>query len=297
MDTISVGETVSTSSTTRLDYSLALKRGQTVMIELEADYEAYLEIYNRYDELVMSGEGIRDRTPMLSFTSPDPEDFVIRVRSHYGEVESGFTLSVREYEHPKITVGEIVSTTSESYAAYSLTLDEGQTVIIDLQADWDPCLEIYENMMLIASDDDSGGNMNSRLTLTALNPGDFVIRVRSYCSGMAQGAFTLSVREYEYPKATITVGETVSATSETYVAYSLTLDEGQTVKIDLQAVEWDAYLRIFGNGELLASDDDSGGGTNSLLTFTAPSSGDFVIRVSSYASAIAKGAFTLSVSE
>lgn len=72
---------------------------------------------------------------------------------------------------------------------------------------------------------------------------------------------------------------------------------GEVLDIALSSGEFDAYLELEYEGEVVAVDDDGGEGTNSLIDdFTLPASGTYLVRVHAYSDAGA-GAYTFSVSE
>jgi Mg-chelatase subunit ChlD len=78
--------------------------------------------------------------------------------------------------------------------------------------------------------------------------------------------------------------------------YGFTGTAGQPATISLSSADFDAYLYLFGPaGNVVASDDDSGGGTNSRIQITLPSSGLYTVWATSYNAGLgpATGAFTL----
>ena len=94
-------------------------------------------------------------------------------------------------------------------------------------------------------------------------------------------------------------GEIGSSGDEDWVAVTLTA--GQTYEIAVQGAYsnegtlYDSYLEIRNaSGILLASDDDGGEGAESLLSFTAMSSGTYYLGVSAYSTGT--GSYLLSVS-
>jgi hypothetical protein len=59
-------------------------------------------------------------------------------------------------------------------------------------------------------------------------------------------------------------------------------DEGQSIDIILESDDFDVVLQVYDkDGNLIAADDDSYGGTNAHLTFNLPADGNYYIRVSS----------------
>lgn len=76
--------------------------------------------------------------------------------------------------------------------------------------------------------------------------------------------------------------------------YPLELAAGEAVTVTMRSVEFDTYLLVLRDEEILASNDDWGEGTDSRITFTAPSAGTYVFRANSY-EAGATGMFSLIV--
>lgn len=80
--------------------------------------------------------------------------------------------------------------------------------------------------------------------------------------------------------------------TDTYALYG---SAGQTVDVSLTSDTFDTYLEVEFGGAIIASDDDSGVGLNSLIeTLVLPDAGDYLIHVSSYSGS--EGAYTLLVS-
>ena len=85
--------------------------------------------------------------------------------------------------------------------------------------------------------------------------------------------------------------------SGTYYAdqYRIYLAAGATVTLTMNATEVDAYLLVRNTLDVvLAEDDDSAGGSNARLVFTAPSAGTYVIEASTY-DALDTGNYSLTV--
>lgn len=87
----------------------------------------------------------------------------------------------------------------------------------------------------------------------------------------------------------------VSDDSSPYDDYPVELGAGQTVIAELTSVAFDSYLWLIGpDGSSLAQDDDSGGGTNSRLTYTTTRAGSYVFRANSY-DGNGRGPYTLTI--
>jgi hypothetical protein len=82
-----------------------------------------------------------------------------------------------------------------------------------------------------------------------------------------------------------------------YQDWSISLNRGQSVQIDLESNDFDSYLQVLGpsQAEPLADNDDRGGGSlNSRIFFTAPMTGQFTIRATRLYGTEG-GSYTLSV--
>jgi len=78
--------------------------------------------------------------------------------------------------------------------------------------------------------------------------------------------------------------------------HRMRLQAGQRYIVTATSETFDPQLRLLrpGSTQVIAQDDDSGGGVTPRLVFTPPRTGDYVIRVTSFAPATA-GDYTLSV--
>jgi hypothetical protein len=78
--------------------------------------------------------------------------------------------------------------------------------------------------------------------------------------------------------------------------YVIDLEAGKTYIIDLEAPSFDAYLRLGHlNGQPIMEDDDSGGGLNSRIVWTAPETKTYLVSATSLGGGF--GPFTLTVRE
>jgi hypothetical protein len=166
----------------------------------------------------------------------------------------------------------------------------------------------------LATDDDGGEEgMNARLTHVLPEDGEYVIRASSY--GDQGGAYTLRLEERvaRAPAAArpLESGQQVNgqldendAVLETdgsfYELWSYRGHAGEQVRIRMESDDFDTYVAIgtmeggCGDFEEIATMDDGGDGTNTLLEITLPEDGEYVIRANSF-SADQTGDYTLVV--
>jgi hypothetical protein len=162
----------------------------------------------------------------------------------------------------------------------------------------------------VDSDDDGGGGTNSRLQVTVDASGTYAIQANSLRANTT-GSYTLRVESAAGAPAgaqAIAMGQTVSGRIDTsdprmsdnthYDLYVYRGRPGEQVLVTLRSTAFDAYLswgRMAGDDYTAeASDDDSGGGTNSQLVGTVGSGGTYAIRANTLRAG-ETGSYTLSV--
>lgn len=307
------------SGSLRDDYLLTgVTVGQQVQVNLNASFDTYLQLVNADTGVVItydddSGEGLNSQ---LTFTVQNGIDYIVRATSYSAGVTGNYTL-VTDYGSP--TSGTPISgnqrfsgtlaTTDPAnslrsgsyYDGYYLTnLVAGQQVQVNLESTFDTYLQLVnaDTGAVVTYDDDSGAGLNSQLTFTAQGGINYIVRATSYSAGVT-GEYTLTT------SSPFSLNGTLDSTDPTNPTRSGTLRDdyyvtnlvtGQQVQVNLNA-SFDTYLQLVNanTGAVITYDDDSGEGFNSQLTFTAQEGIDYIIRATSYASAVT-GGYTLSTS-
>ncbi len=112
------------------------------------------------------------------------------------------------------------------------------------------------------------------------------------------GGTTARIAVGQTQQGSLTRNDVLLSSDSTYAqAWTIQAQAGQTVTIDLESDEFDAYLFLRGpgiSGGRDYQDDDSGGNCNARLTATFPQSGEYEVVVNT-AGKYATGAFSLSV--
>ena len=209
-----------------------------------------------------------------------------------------------------------------TYNAYSFRAREGDRVAIGLDSDdFDPIVRVgrmgrggaFEELAL--NDDSGAGGLNSYLIFTAPSNGEYVIRA-SPLDGSAEGDYEVSLSEAPPPLVArpIAVGDTVQGSLDSddggnqfgqrADAYSFTGTAGQRIVATMSSDAFDTYLELFsenaedaGGRYALDSDDDGAGeGTNSRLTYTLPSDGQYQIEARAFTDE-GEGAYTFTFEE
>lgn len=216
-----------------------------------------------------------------------------------------------------IAMGDEISMTAAGTAVeYVLQLTTGDAVTVNLTSDdFDPVLSVEDpaGEVIAENDDFEGSFEESQVTFTAEVDGAYMVLVNSFL-GNPEGDFTLAVTtasqaagegaEEETPIPLLTVqselrvGDSLEVTvNEEDVFYTLALQEGQEVTVNLTSEDFDTYLTVFQpDGEIVAFNDDfEGSRQRSQVTFVAPVSGEYEVAVEAFVG-FPSGTFTLAVS-
>jgi uncharacterized protein YfaP (DUF2135 family) len=221
---------------------------------------------------------------------------------------------VTAQQNSDIQLGVPVSgllTSASPTARYTLTTSAGETVSITATSnDFDTLLSLQDaSGNELASDDDSAGNLNSRIQgFTLPGSGSYTIVVKS-AGGVSAGNFTLlaetatSVEPTAVPTAsvtagTISLGQSLSgslAGDQNSAAYTFEGEVGQPVTIRLSSSDFDTNVTLSNSKGVVTSDDDSGGNLNAAIeNFELPATDTYTITVGSFDGS-GRGSFTLSL--
>ncbi len=187
------------------------------------------------------------------------------------------------------------------YDEHRVRLEAGRRYRLTAEsADFDPVLLLYSGTAggePIAQNDDAGG-LNSRIIHVPAAAGSYTLRIRAF-SAEGRGAYSLRAEQLPpLPPATAiniaprtmawtTVNGTLAEGDPEPAGapsddYSLFLGAGEEAIIRVDG-GFDTLVSVFRgsdrDGDPVASDDDGGGGLNSMLLFRAEEAGEYVIRV------------------
>jgi hypothetical protein len=160
----------------------------------------------------------------------------------------------------------------------------GERVSIVLNSQFDNYLELFDPTgELIASNDDSGDNLNAALFDVLLNKtGQHVIKIRGYNGQTGPYAVALTGGHPTIGGGSLNAGETRAAVlSEQGYKWRYQGQEGDYLSIKAQGEPGiDPFLAVYGpDGTVLVSDDDSGGGLNpEIIDYELPASGLYTVR-------------------
>jgi hypothetical protein len=284
------------------------------------------------DELKTDDDGGEDTNSRMRFTIPRTGQYLLVVQSYSEEGMGPFSLSLAPAPAPTTGGSRAISfggteegtladtdnedeETGKFYDQYTFRGRAGQRLEVEMASDeFDAFLELGRldgcDFTSIATDDDSGESTGARIRQVLAEDGEYVIRATSY--SQATGAYHLTLRERAASTRTaqpVTAGTPVSgdlsedddvldSDNSYFDLWTYRGRAGEALRITMESDEFDTYLAIGrmvdGAFEEIASMDDGGDGTNSLLEVTLPEAGDYVIRANSF-SAGETGAYTLRV--
>ncbi|MFW5772720.1 MAG: PPC domain-containing protein, partial [Phototrophicaceae bacterium] len=170
---------------------------------------------------------------------------------------------------------------------WTFTGSAGDIVTIALDSDdFDAYLELFDAAdNVLTSDDDGGGSLNSLITGYALPAdGTYTILARGFGSS-ARGAYTLSLSLFDASTldepGMIAYGDMVQAllSDDEGDRWTFAGAQGDVISIALNSDAFDSFVELLdADGNVIASDDDSGGSLNSLISgFTLPAKADYTI--------------------
>ena len=192
-----------------------------------------------------------------------------------------------------------------------LALDSVRNFAVDMRADRDAFLYLFNSAgTAVAANDDGGGGTSARLHVIAPAGRYFVgASASGGLGGAAPQGYTVTTgpggevtgctQPWIIPG--ISTSQQLTSADSCYYFFGLAADRylvqlraGQTVTIRHLSTAYDAFLTLYGpNGSVVASNDDGDGGLNSRITFTATTAGRYTIEARPLS--FGTGAYTLIV--
>ncbi len=173
-----------------------------------------------------------------------------------------------------------------------------------------------EDCQVVASDDDGGTGLLSRIVYTIPRTGVYTIVVTTFSAGVT-GSYTLELNPTGCSLGTCCYGDTLTLTlpSDSYSGSLSTGDAqggprgsgyyyddlefvattGTSVVIETTSGSFDTYLYLLNEDcQVIASNDDGGVGLLSRIALTLPATGVYTIVVTTYSSGVT-GSYTVTL--
>lgn len=284
-------------------YVVELAAGEQMDVTMQStDFDAFLQLEGPHGDLLGhdddSGGGLNAHIQMVA---PEQGRYTILANSVEPGALGRFTLLVNRRR-----TGELVGSFSARLAredrkslrvvenpTHTVEVTAGQILdVIAASASFDTIVEIVDpGGRVVGSDDDGGGGTNSRARIAVSETGTYTIRVRSY-DGSAGGAYRvvalagdpqeMTVGGIGFDRAEVIEGS-LGGALRSEARHEVELQLGNYVEVNLDSGDFDAVLYVFGpDGELIAEDDDSGGGSNARVSFIAEQSGEYTLQATSF---------------
>jgi len=294
-DTLGAGDRTNSSGSYEDTFQVGVRANTTVEVIASSDaFDSYIEAVLP-DGSVVSVDDYRGLDAGFLRPIGTSGTMEIRVSSIFSGESGEYSVTVTELGAARgIASGERVTGTLGpkgglgSAARYQLSGRAGQRVVIDLVSDdFDAYLQVFDEDGQEFSDDDGGGDYNSRLGYRFDRDGTITI-VATSLSGDETGRFELSVGEEansvvaEY-RGTLDESDTRGYDGRIFDSYEFQGTAGSRVGIALESAAFDALLYVSNpDGTSLASDDDGGGNGNSRIDVVLPETGTYTIYATSY---------------
>lgn len=285
--------------------------------EGRADFDSLLEVFDAQGQRVaFDDDGGQGLTSHLRFPVPAPGKYCVRL-SAVGE-GGEFRLAYRLEGGPAVpllvpqeTWASVVASLARGQCwAFPFQAKEGEAFLFSTSpgsgdgfADFDTVIGVYHEGKCLAQDDDGGEGKTSFLQWVAPKDGRYEIRVWGYKDSHA-GRFRLAYRRSEpVPEIRLTSSwqriEGEVTAEERRQLYRFSAKRGQSVVFSTSPstgggrADFDTVLELYelSTWKRLAQDDDGGDGTTSLLRYTIPETGKYLILVRGCGSAT--GHYTL----
>ena len=303
---ISVGETVTADLFGSSGaYSVQGFSGQSAEIDLSSfEFDTILTIEDPDGTYLSNDDHGNSTDSHLFYTFGDTGTATITVSSYDGFGE--YTLSVRasnvRFETPadgyRLEDGDIINgrlgprspqLEGVFYQRFTFYAEQGERFEITLEsAGFDSFLRLVDPRGLEWSDDDSAGDLNSRLMFTAERAGAHEVYASPLGYGES-GLYTLSFtraaagRLVLSTRGQLTPNDDTDITGKSYDNYEFQAQAGRTVTIDVMSLAFDtqAILRD-AFGAVILVDDDGGSESNSRIEFVPDRTANFELVVTSF---------------
>jgi hypothetical protein len=225
----------------------------------------------------------------------------IRTAASMAAIAIAFLAAPAWAQAPWSAAGELTDSDSSGdeqrrYDDHAIHLEAGQRYRISVDANaFDAVARLYRagDTATAVAENDDGEGLNPRISYSPAASGDYILRVQAFGAD-GRGAYTAAIASLPPLPPSVPVPWSTSgriASEDSVVAgtegrrfdeYSLRLEGGRRYRFSVDASAFDPVARLYraGTDEVVAENDDSNGTLNSLISYRAPESGDYVLRVS-----------------
>lgn len=278
-------------------YSITLKNGEAVSLELDGSLNGQLAVFDGQSLVARAVSDDTGETEAasgstgLAFRAPRDGTYLVAVNSSSADSFGPFKLKAAQvvpYDGKPLGANSSITDwrVDNEKQEYTLKVDKAGLYAVTMESSaFDPYLRLNGRNVEV-EDDDTAGQFNARVR-TFLEPGEYTITALSVNQGT--GAFKLGVSMTATDQALVTrdgtaltVGQTTQAMidSRGRRTFQLELDRARTIRFDAIADGFDSLLHITGPG-VDAEDDDGGNNLNARLTLPL-GAGRYTVAVTSF---------------
>lgn len=303
-------------------FRLDVSAGKRYSIVMRADdFDSYLSVARQVngltDYLISDDDGAGNSNARLKWTPKAAGTYYLIAQSLKEDGVGNFTVRLDTMPAVIITPpkavamgepmsGELAETDpmvdekGAYFDLYKVTLRKGQRVTIEMtgSGELDSFVGIGrmtgDSLAIDETDDDGGGEKNSRLRYTAKDDGEYIIRAQALDAN-STGSYTLKVSERVVrPPVIVNIAANTPVTGEIsdtdqeaddgslFDLYRITVRAGEAVTITMRSSAVDSYVVVGqlmdGEWNQIAFDDDGAGGNNARLAHTFDAAGEYLIR-------------------
>ncbi|TXI40681.1 MAG: hypothetical protein E6Q59_03200 [Nitrosomonas sp.] len=303
-------------------FQVSLVAGQTYQFRLDSASvgglnDPYLTLYNASGSILAANNNDGGSlNSLITFTATETSNYYLGARassSGTGNYTISATLASDDFPATAATTGVVTIGDSATGVIeangdqdwFQVSLVAGQTYQFRLDSASvgglnDPYLTLYNaSESILAANNNDGGSLNSLITFTATETGNYYLGARASFSGTGSYTISAALAPDDFPATTATtvvvdIGDSVTGAIEVSGDqdwFQVSLVAGQTYQFRLNSVSIgglsDPVLSLYRpTGSPIISDDDGGDGLNSLITYTASETGTYYLGARAYSSGI-----------
>ncbi|MDQ7025330.1 MAG: clostripain-related cysteine peptidase [Anaerolineae bacterium] len=300
--TIGLNETangqVSAGADERWSYSGVA--GQVITVDINGDFDTTVTLLDAFGSVLGFNDDFSSasNSRIENFIVPADGVYRIEVAAYSADLFGNYSISITSGTvealavvgaDASINIGETVGAflNPASTDQWTFSARDGQVLTVTMQGDFDTVLRVLDSSgRELAFNDDFGGTVNSQIEAFVVPAdGTYTIAAAGFSSS-ASGGYSLALIEgaasvvlfqsqsvidtveaQAIGTQTLNIGQTISDVSDgTPAAWQISVQGGMTVNIAATSSEFDTKLRVINSsGEEIGSDDDGGGGRNSLI--------------------------------
>ncbi len=190
-----------------------------------------------------------------------------------------------------LSEGDVINNLDQSFVdTYPVTLQPGETLLVWMESPvLDPVIEIVdETNTIIATDDDSGSDVNAFVGLHTALASTLTIRATTF-EGQTSGPYQLQygigqIEWLETISGQLLDGDSQHPDDGSWMdIHLIEATAGQSLIAQLASFDFDAYLEVVGpDGQVVGRNDDHGSLTDAFLTLFLEQSGPHTLRINAF---------------